>query len=1263
MALGWAVVALIWLLTLAPGTARADDPLVLSGADFSTLHLRPAAERAGTASDQLESGLSGSTRKLLHDATVEASAATARGRQWRSDAFLVRSASVGERVLAAWKRHHRAGSVKLGAGGAVFEQRSRRRVTVEVLWREGSRLGLIALSATRGLATARADALDNAVAADAYLKMALPTTAWGKLLAQVRPNGSVSEQTALEALVLSYGPLPGVSAPSGAKTEGVSGDLAEQWVAPYLSRLKGKLMRAVYRMLGIALPSSKAHLAGYGDPGFTPDAALTTEANHWKLLYALPTYLGHYLRLTIVAGKTTSVETNPHTGGASPADAQSVNAAGDTEPDGPYCRIRVTPAGQAYSAADLDHVLAHEVFHCEQFDFDPGLKSLGAWITEGMAEWAAETLAPVPGYLGVLNGYVTSPATPLFSRAYDGEGFWGHIQQTELNLWHTVETILAQPSAEAQYNAAGGQSANFLTTWGSSVFNDSKFGADWSITSPAKPSATVKPNIVPGSGSVLAVPYTTSQYTIEATEPLERVSISPPNDALLGEGVNRTNLTGILFCAAGSSAACQCPPHDEGVVPPSELLRFPAALGVSGDPKGGTSGTVTAIPLSTYCRPKPTPTPPAPGTNGGTGGDPHMLDFAGGVFDFQQAGEYTLLKTTRGDFDIQVRQQPLSNCCVSFNTAAAMRVGAHGVVEVDRQGASKISVYVNKRSLHGSSANLGGGAKLSVGSVPPFGPEATVTWPDGTTAKVFNAGGLGSGVLDVSVALGKDLAGRVEGLLGNADVPAAKEFPGANSRFYPPSVITGSSRHDISMRYDQFGKSWRIAQRESLFRYARGKSTRSYDVAGFPSTYETVASLPKAKREAAEKACKAAGITSGPLLDACELDVAATGDKGFAAGDAHLRAAVANAPGWSKLSDISSPSLLAPSLGQGDGKVFAAYDYDRNADLQVTTFPDVSGAPSGVAHTDPIVGWSQLDRPLLVPTADGGQQLMVSGNHSSVASDSLNGLDVLQYEPNGTFGPPTSIDASSVEAGATDPGAAVLASNGRTLIWTTNLFLNVWNDSAYPPASQNPTYPSGVVFEGTTNATVAYDTSGRLWLAWYGLPLSSAGTGVYLEQLDPATGAPEPGATPQLAPDSTAEANSDAMKLACNSICHVVYQPGSSKNEIVSWAPGQAAPVTVLDVTAPHAFSDLLGAAAAPNGQIWIVYLYAVSSSEQVIARLGNNDGVGGASTVLSPPMPGGVAYDGAALSTPKGLVVAVNFATSLKTTDAVLWGTVLPQP
>jgi hypothetical protein len=808
----------------AASVARADDSLVLSGADFTTLHLHPAEASVATARAQLGGRLAPGLRAAVQHATVQASAASGHGRQWRSDAFALGSQREASGVLERWRQVHRATSVKVGAGGAAFVHRARSSQVVQVLWRDGSRLGLIVLTAGRHAKPARALAVSYAVLADGYLKTPLPSTAWGKVMAQVRPSGSVSEQTALQAFALSYGPLPGVSVPSGTRATTVSGDLAFDWVAPYLPRLSKRLQRTIDRDMGFATPGSGAHAAGYGDPGFTPSPTLTAEANHWKLVYALPTFLGHYLGPQIVAGTTTTVIHNQYTNTDAPADADSVNAAGDRTTDGPYCRIRLTQVGQAYDAATIDHILAHEVFHCEEFDLDPGLANLEAWVTEGLAEWAAETLAPTPGYLGTLSDYYSFPATALFQRNYDAEGFWGRIQDSAPgSLWSNVAAILGQTTPDGQYDTAGGLSLNFLTTWGSSFFNAPASGPDWSDSSPQPSPYRAPVNIISGSGELLAAPYTTSQYSITATQPLERVTVSPPNDALLGQGTNRTNLTDVLFCT-GTAASCQCPPGDTGTVPPSEPMTFPASLGITGDPQGGTSGSVTAVPLSTYCTPMP-PSSSGQGADAGTGGDPHMIDFGGGVFDFQQAGEFTLLRSPKGDLDIQVRQRPLSNCCVSFNTAAAMRVG-HATVEVDRDGASGITVYLDKRVVHGSAIKLAGGGRLTIGPDPPFGPLATVTWPDDTIVRVFNAGGQGSGVLDVSVALASDLFGHVAGLLGNADVPAAKEFPGSGGHLYPQSVFTGTSHDDLKVRYDGFGNGWRISQKQSLFRYPPGETTR-----------------------------------------------------------------------------------------------------------------------------------------------------------------------------------------------------------------------------------------------------------------------------------------------------------------------------------------------------------------------------------------------------------------------------------------------------
>jgi hypothetical protein len=382
---------------LVPAAARADVSLVISPADFATLHLSPAAESAHTAVSQLEAGLPKSDRSLLKHVTVEASAAKSRGRRWSSDAFVLGSAARAERVQERWERDEHAAKVKkLGAAAGVFTHRSHRSTTAEVLVRQGSRLALIVLVATRDTATARADALTYAQLAAGYLKTPLPTTAWEKVDAQVRSNGTVSEQTALEAVALAYGALPGISVPSGARTAPVSGDLAQGWITPYLPRLKGKLRTAVYHVLGFTPPGASAHIASYGDSGFTPNSILTGYANKWKLIYALPTYLDHYLGLTIVAGTTTTYVRNEYTNTDAPADADSIDADGHRTADGPICRIRLTPTAAHYDSLTIQHIVAHEVFHCEQFDLDPGLAHLKAWTTEGLAEWAAETLEPVP---------------------------------------------------------------------------------------------------------------------------------------------------------------------------------------------------------------------------------------------------------------------------------------------------------------------------------------------------------------------------------------------------------------------------------------------------------------------------------------------------------------------------------------------------------------------------------------------------------------------------------------------------------------------------------------------------------------------------------------------------------------------------------------------------------------------------------------------------------------------------------------------------
>ncbi len=200
----------------AAGAATSDaaaTQLVLSSADLATIGLRPARVRASTAASRLGRALT-SAREL---SAVAGSAGTGRGKRLEVDAFVLRSDRDASRILTAWRRAHRAGRLKLADGGAEFVAGSRERRTAEVLLRAHDRLGLVVLTLTRRAHTAGPTAVSYAQLALARLSAKLPTTAWGKLLAQVSPSGSVSETTALEAVALSYGPLPGsIRRPAGA---------------------------------------------------------------------------------------------------------------------------------------------------------------------------------------------------------------------------------------------------------------------------------------------------------------------------------------------------------------------------------------------------------------------------------------------------------------------------------------------------------------------------------------------------------------------------------------------------------------------------------------------------------------------------------------------------------------------------------------------------------------------------------------------------------------------------------------------------------------------------------------------------------------------------------------------------------------------------------------------------------------------------------------------------------------------------------------
>jgi hypothetical protein len=131
--------------------------------------------------------------------------------------------------------------------------------------------------------------------------------------------------------------------------------------------------------------------------------------------------------------------------------------------------------------------VTHEVFHCFQARDYPAAKDVAnapRWLIEGEAEWVAESLAP-DGETESWSGYLKQIQTPLTSREYDAIGFFAHMQETGLDPWLKMDTLLKAGSSSAAFALVA--VPGFLNSWASSLARQSAFGAPWNATGPGIP--------------------------------------------------------------------------------------------------------------------------------------------------------------------------------------------------------------------------------------------------------------------------------------------------------------------------------------------------------------------------------------------------------------------------------------------------------------------------------------------------------------------------------------------------------------------------------------------------------------------------------------------------------------------------------------------------------------------------------------------------------------------------------------------------------
>ena len=481
----------------------------------------------------------------------------------------------------------------------------------------------------------------------------LALTPWQRTLDQVSPTGSFTPQVALRAFAIAYGSLPGVRRPAARRGAIQSGTIAIGMVANMWNKLSRAQQTAIDTKLGVPHDSSSPRLGQEAAAALVPDAAYQAIAQKWVRVFAA--------KLPGVGTPTIRVfRTSENIDGF--ADALPVDANGNLAPGKPvaYCRVRVAPSGQNSTAQFRELFLAHEVFHCFQFVIDPNWPQLGLWIREGMADWAALAVDPVPASVGAGNykPYLRTTNASLLGRSYDGVGFWGYAEQVggTGSLWAKIPAILNAGSGPASFVKAGGTSSTFVSTWASAALRLPAGGPPWNQTDPYKLSPAEVPSPLEDIGSTTSLesaPYSLSLFAVEANSDQPLVSIIPA-DGVLRAATKPGGDLGVFsdpeyYCMGGG---CTCPPGSTGTVPEhKDINGDPLFLALTGGNELGVA-TITYHSLDEYCHPDE----PGGGGGGGSTGhgiaviDDHTLatlghitsgscSFSGGAFKARGSGD------------------------------------------------------------------------------------------------------------------------------------------------------------------------------------------------------------------------------------------------------------------------------------------------------------------------------------------------------------------------------------------------------------------------------------------------------------------------------------------------------------------------------------------------------------------------------------------------------------------------------------------------
>jgi hypothetical protein len=457
-----------------------------------------------------------------------------------------------------------------------------------------------------------------------------PSAAWDAVRAEIRRDGTVPLDTALAAFELAVGDLPGVETP-GEPVGLTSGSGPTRWLLGHWDELTPEQKSAVEALLEPVPTQTGLRpgplVASIGGGGLPPRPELTESIETFRakveeVKATIAANLGLPLKLPVevVFGNVPrgpGEEDSPQPAAVTtPRDT----AGGAIEQGSPArCQIQVTERGQGLGGFEFIHVVAHEVFHCFQFDFAMSANAaydVPPWLAEGSAAWVGETISKGSQVGGEYwANWVKDPGRPLGKRSYDGIGFFMHLVESGIDPWPLLVKMHLEgekggPEAYLVATKLGG-AERMIDAWGPSYIRHQNLSPDWTMTGQGMPDY-IPPVIATASlGNfqtlvVGAEAQAASAYKIDLKADVVVLESAPARGMIRFSDKTQKTLNeaiGKPFCA--KPGGCSCPAGSAGASHAWQTAaQGEVLLGVTGHTDGAVV-TLETWDVGTTCAQAP----------------------------------------------------------------------------------------------------------------------------------------------------------------------------------------------------------------------------------------------------------------------------------------------------------------------------------------------------------------------------------------------------------------------------------------------------------------------------------------------------------------------------------------------------------------------------------------------------------------------------------------------------------------------------------